>query len=71
MAEATTSRIDGDLDAQSPAADLVRVYLNGELKPEISGKVSGGWGSELDFYFAGRPDGLRPSSGEDMIVATN
>ncbi len=29
MANATTSRIDGDLDAQSPAADLVRVYLNG------------------------------------------
>src|SRR5215467_6696390 len=26
---ATTSRVDGDLDAQSPAADLVRVYLNG------------------------------------------
>ena len=29
MAKATTSRIDSDLDAQSPAADLVRVYLNG------------------------------------------
>src|SRR5580693_7817761 len=29
MANATTSRFDGDLDAQSPAADLVRVYLNG------------------------------------------
>ena len=29
MANATTSRIDSDLDAQSPAADLVRVYLNG------------------------------------------
>src|ERR687898_1416322 len=29
MANATTSRIDHDLDAQSPAADLVRVYLNG------------------------------------------
>ena len=29
MANATTSRIDPDLDAQSPAADLVRVYLNG------------------------------------------
>ena len=29
MAKATTSRIDTDLDAQSPAADLVRVYLNG------------------------------------------
>ncbi len=29
MANATTSRIDQDLDAQSPAADLVRVYLNG------------------------------------------
>ena len=29
MANATTSRVDGDLDAQSPAADLVRVYLNG------------------------------------------
>ncbi len=29
MAHATTSRIDSDLDAQSPAADLVRVYLNG------------------------------------------
>src|SRR5690606_16852377 len=28
-ADATISRIDGDLDAQSPAADLVRVYLNG------------------------------------------
>ena len=27
--QATTSRFDGDLDAQSPAADLVRVYLNG------------------------------------------
>jgi len=26
---ATTSRVEGDLDAQSPAADLVRVYLNG------------------------------------------
>lgn len=26
---ATTSRVDSDLDAQSPAADLVRVYLNG------------------------------------------
>ncbi len=25
----TAARIDGDLDAQSPAADLVRVYLNG------------------------------------------
>src|SRR5205807_1447425 len=22
-------------------------------------------------YFAGRPDGLRPSSGEDVLVATN
>ncbi len=29
MANATTSRVDTDLDAQSPAADLVRVYLNG------------------------------------------
>src|SRR6202165_6190723 len=29
MANATTSRVDRDLDAQSPAADLVRVYLNG------------------------------------------
>lgn len=29
MANATTSRVDSDLDAQSPAADLVRVYLNG------------------------------------------
>src|SRR5246127_1917201 len=29
MPNATTSRVDGDLDAQSPAADLVRVYLNG------------------------------------------
>src|ERR1051325_5758451 len=29
MANATTTRIDSDLDAQSPAADLVRVYLNG------------------------------------------
>ena len=28
MAYANTS-IDHDLDAQSPAADLVRVYLNG------------------------------------------
>ena len=28
-------------------------------------------GRELaDRYFAGRPDGLRPSSGEDFIVAT-
>src|SRR5258708_33719499 len=29
MANATASRTDSDLDAQSPAADLVRVYLNG------------------------------------------
>src|ERR1700739_4134057 len=29
MANATPSRVDSDLDAQSPAADLVRVYLNG------------------------------------------
>src|SRR6201995_5289985 len=29
MANPTTSRVDSDLDAQSPAADLVRVYLNG------------------------------------------
>ena len=29
MANATTTRVDRDLDAQSPAADLVRVYLNG------------------------------------------
>src|SRR6201990_634559 len=29
MANATTRRFDSDLDAQSPAADLVRVYLNG------------------------------------------
>ncbi|MBJ7466563.1 MAG: RNA polymerase subunit sigma, partial [Mycolicibacterium sp.] len=29
MAIATASRFDSDLDAQSPAADLVRVYLNG------------------------------------------
>ncbi len=29
MANATTHRFDRDLDAQSPAADLVRVYLNG------------------------------------------
>ncbi len=29
MANATTTRFDNDLDAQSPAADLVRVYLNG------------------------------------------
>ena len=29
MANATISRFDNDLDAQSPAADLVRVYLNG------------------------------------------
>src|ERR1700759_741398 len=29
MANATTTRVDHDLDAQSPAADLVRVYLNG------------------------------------------
>ena len=29
MAKSTTTEIQGDLDAQSPAADLVRVYLNG------------------------------------------
>src|ERR1700694_3462482 len=29
MANATNTRVDTDLDAQSPAADLVRVYLNG------------------------------------------
>src|ERR1700704_3218803 len=29
MPTATESRFEGDLDAQSPAADLVRVYLNG------------------------------------------
>ena len=29
MANATAHRVDSDLDAQSPAADLVRVYLNG------------------------------------------
>src|SRR6201998_3079284 len=29
MANGSTSRVDSDLDAQSPAADLVRVYLNG------------------------------------------
>ena len=29
MANTTANRVDGDLDAQSPAADLVRVYLNG------------------------------------------
>src|ERR1700710_1594040 len=29
MANATLSRVDSDLDSQSPAADLVRVYLNG------------------------------------------
>ena len=29
MANATASRTSSDLDAQSPAADLVRVYLNG------------------------------------------
>ncbi len=29
MANATTTRFDSDLDSQSPAADLVRVYLNG------------------------------------------
>ena len=29
MANATAYRVDSDLDAQSPAADLVRVYLNG------------------------------------------
>ena len=29
MANATLSRYDQDLDAQSPAADLVRVYLKG------------------------------------------
>ena len=29
MANFTTIGFDGDLDAQSPAADLVRVYLNG------------------------------------------
>src|ERR1700727_1172234 len=29
MANGSTSRFDGDLDAQSPAADLVRVCLNG------------------------------------------
>jgi len=29
MANATAHRVDSDLDSQSPAADLVRVYLNG------------------------------------------
>ena len=29
MANATTSQVERNLDAQSPAADLVRVYLNG------------------------------------------
>src|SRR6202040_3497569 len=29
MANATNTRVDTDIDAQSPAADLVRVYLNG------------------------------------------
>ena len=29
MANASTTRYDSDLDTQSPAADLVRVYLNG------------------------------------------
>ena len=29
MTNAATPGVDSDLDAQSPAADLVRVYLNG------------------------------------------
>ena len=29
MANATITRFNSDLDTQSPAADLVRVYLNG------------------------------------------
>ena len=29
IANATTTLFDSDLDSQSPAADLVRVYLNG------------------------------------------
>ena len=29
MANTSTTRYDSDLDTQSPAADLVRVYLNG------------------------------------------
>ena len=29
MANAIAHRVDSDLDSQSPAADLVRVYLNG------------------------------------------
>src|SRR3954447_5520821 len=35
MANATTTRVDSDLDAQSPAADLVRVYLNGIGKTSL------------------------------------
>ena len=35
MANATPNRVDNDLDAQSPAADLVRVYLNGIVKTAL------------------------------------
>ena len=33
-----------------------------------AGHVAGTWLAER--YFAGRTDGLRPSSGEDLLVAT-
>lgn len=49
MANASTSRFDGDLDAQSPAADLVRVYLNGIGKTALlnaAGKLNSRSGSK-------------------------
>ena len=39
MASAITGRFDSDLDAQSPAADLVRVYLNGIGKTALLNKA--------------------------------
>ena len=50
MAHASVSRIDHDLDAQSPAADLVRVYLNGIGKTALLNAAD-----EVDWPNASRP----------------
>ena len=50
------------------------MYLTKERSPAKAGfrEVKHVASSELaERYFAARPDGLRPSSGEELIVATS
>ena len=46
------------------AASGSRAAIVGRARSVVAGRAV------AERYFTGRPDGLRPSSGEDLVVAT-